>query len=99
MKQIPKPHQVLIYDQQVEHVGVLLQGLNPGVESVGFGADSNVAGTLNDILSRPELERLDIVAHGEPGAILLGANRLDAVNWASLIPFQKGREKRWPLSC
>jgi uncharacterized delta-60 repeat protein len=86
LKQIPKLHQVLLYDQQVEHVCVLLEGLNSGVETVAFGADSNVTGALNDILARPELERLDIVAHGEPGAVLLGANRLDAVNWASQIP-------------
>jgi hypothetical protein len=80
MKQIPKPHQVLICDQQVEQLGVLLKGLIAGVEALAFRADSNVTGALNDILASPDLERVDIVAHREPGAVLLGANRLYAVN-------------------
>lgn len=80
MKQIPKSHQVLIYDQQVEQLDVLLKGLNAGVEALAFRADSNVTDTLNDILASPDLERVVIMAHREPGAVLLGANRPYAVN-------------------
>ena len=89
--------QVLIYDPQVDQMSVLLEGIDQDVEVIALDAHANSVEKINEILMRPELQRLDILAHGEPGAVLLGGQRLDSLSWPSHISASHSSNRETPL--
>jgi len=78
-------------------MSVLLEGIDQDVEVIALDEQANSVEKINEILMRPELQRLDILAHGEPGAVLLGGQRLDSLSWPSQISASHSSNRETPL--
>jgi Ca2+-binding RTX toxin-like protein len=71
---------IALFDSRVDDLQQLLAGLQPGVTAyVLHPAESGLAQITAILNDQPATRALAIVAHGEPGALQLGCDRVDAV--------------------
>lgn len=69
---------MLIADAGVEDLGVLLDGLAPGVRTRLIQPREDGLAAIFDALALPGLGRLHVLAHGVPGGVVLGGRQLAA---------------------
>ncbi len=73
------PGELLFVDPGVQDSARLLQGLRPGVEGRRLApAEASLEGIAARVAGRTGLQALHVVAHGEPGRLLLGRDPLTA---------------------
>src|SRR5690606_37016514 len=71
--------ELLIVDPAVEQVPVLLAGLRAGIEVVYLSPTGDALGQIARHLSaRAPVATLHVLGHGEPGALRLAGERIDA---------------------
>ena len=74
-----------VFDSRVDDLDTLLAGTVPGIETVVLHPHEDGVGQLSALLAqRRDVRSLYLIAHGEPGALLLGAGRVDADAIASV---------------
>ncbi|WP_211104118.1 DUF4347 domain-containing protein [Azospirillum sp. Sh1] len=86
---------VLIADASLDDLDLLLDRCRPGVRIIRVMADEDGGEALANALSDALADRpaaIHLLAHGEPGAVRLGAGRLDVV----ALSGRKAEGRDWP---
>jgi hypothetical protein len=72
--------QIVFIDSRVGEISVLLNGLDPSVRAFVLNEHENGLHQMADLVAEHrlfDLATLSIVAHGEPGTLMLGATQID----------------------
>ncbi|MEM1425238.1 MAG: DUF4347 domain-containing protein, partial [Cyanobacteria bacterium P01_H01_bin.130] len=75
---------LFVVDSRVADTDQLMKGLGPSAQVLAVSPEENAVARIAQVLdAHPAgigrgIDRLEIVSHGQPGALLLGRDRLDA---------------------
>ncbi len=71
---------LFVVDSRVADANQLTEGLAPSAQILPIAPEENAVARIAQVLdAHPNgIDRLEIVSHGQPGALLLGRDRLDA---------------------
>ena len=69
---------LLFIDPSVEDYQILVQGVNPGIQTVVLDGNRDGVVQITEVLQQhPGVESVHILSHGSPGCLYLGNTRLD----------------------
>mgnify|MGYP006281249311 CR=1 FL=1 len=87
----PAAVEALVVDNGVSGLDVLLAGLTPGTELHRIDGPQNPWSVLSDLWQRPQLQRLHLLGHGQPGELRLGRLRMRQAWLQRLTPPHRQR--------
>ncbi|MFG6104205.1 DUF4347 domain-containing protein [Leptothoe sp. EHU-05/26/07-4] len=81
---------IVIFDSRVDDLSLLLTGLRPGVSAHVLDPDRDGIEQISELICQRPTAALTLVAHGAPGELQLGADKLELSNLGQYARYLQG---------